>query len=106
MLIIGTLLFLVSCASEVRDIEEYRLSIVPTGSGFACVLDGDAPDEWLVTGSSGEDASLIRFVAVDDRRVEFEPFEAGYRFVTCTALYPEGNLSATLRVVSTADSSE
>jgi hypothetical protein len=96
ILIAGVLLILASCSS-VRDIESYQLTIEPTGLGFACVIDGDAPDAWIVTGF-GDVPGPIEYEAISPVRIEFEPFVVDYDRVECTAVYPEGNRTAMIRL--------
>ena len=96
-LVLALAVVLASC-SDARDISEFNVSIAPTGSGFACQVDGDAPDEWVVLGSGPDGEGAIAFDHVSDSRIEFNPFNQGFERVSCTARYPEGERSASLRL--------
>ncbi|MFT4308431.1 MAG: hypothetical protein ACMXYM_03610 [Candidatus Woesearchaeota archaeon] len=94
VLIVALVALLASCAAE-RDIEAFKVSIEPTGLGFACVIDGDAPDSWGVTAFSGEEEVDIAFTESSSERVEFE-HQPGLTRVECAAYYEEGVRSAFL----------
>jgi hypothetical protein len=98
IIILIALALLTSCA-QVRDIDSFGLTIEPTGSGFACVLDGDAPQSWEVTGSDGDAVVTVGFVEASPNRVEFDPFSQGLERVECTALYPEGTRTVSMRLM-------
>ena len=94
VLIVALVALIASCTPE-RDIEAFKVSIEPTGSGFACLIDGDAPDSWGVTAFAGEDEVDIAFTESSELRVDFD-HQPGLTRVECTAYYEEGVRSASL----------
>ena len=102
-LIVACIAVVASCTVEERDIEDFTVSFEPTGSGFACVMDGDAPDAWEVTVYVDDAPRALASAPISEYRVEFEPDPRVHERVVCTAVYPEGNRTASLRLMRPGD---